>query len=254
MSIIFSPVISMMLRAIRKSSKALIRDFNEIRYLQLSYAAASDFTRSAYTRSNKIITEELYNYRQDYKVVFENYKDLSDIGEIFWFVIPMDSRTNFMNYIPYFTTSIALVKKEEVVAAIIDAPILQETYYAEKGSGAFAENGHSRYVKMHIGNKQSITRTVVDFSTNNSSINILINQLKGDGLILRSMGSITMGFVNLCTACYDIILYSQMHKYKASIGELFIKESKGSVLIKNGVFIASNFALCELLSNKINSE
>ncbi|KJV68712.1 inositol monophosphatase family protein [Candidatus Neoehrlichia procyonis] len=251
MSVIFSPVINMMLRVVRKSSKILIRDFNEIRYLQLSYSAASDFTRAAYARSSKIIAEELYNYRQDYKVIFENYRDLSGVGDIFWFVSPMDSRTNFMNYIPYFTTSVALVKNEEVVAAIVDVPILQETYYAEKGSGAFAENGHSRYVKMHIGNKQSITRAVVDFTTNNPSINMLLAQLSNYGLILRSMGSVTMGFASLCTACYDILIYSHVHKYKTAIGELFIKESKGSSLIKDGIFIASNFALCELLNDKI---
>ena len=253
MSVIFSSITNIMLRSVRQSSKALIRDFSEIRYMQSSYTAASNFTRSAYLRSKKIITEVLYNYRQDYSIIFDDVRDVSNVGENFWFVNPIDSRTNFINYLPYFATVIAFFRQGEPVAAIIDAPILKETFYVEKGVGSFSENVQSRYIKMHVGNKQSISRAVIDFVITHLNVNIIDNHLNSQAVIIRAMGSMALGFAYLCAASYDALIYSHLNKYQSAVGRLFIEESKGKIICDNDLFIASNFTLCDYLRKKFSS-
>ena len=254
MSVIFSSITNIMLRSVRQSSKALIRDFSEIRYMQSSYTAASNFTRSAYLRSKKIITEGLYNYRQDYGIIFDDTRDVSGIGENFWFVNPIDSRTNFINYLPYFATVIAFFRQGEPVAAIIDAPILRETFYVEKGVGAFSENVQSRYIKMHVGNKQSISRAMIDFVITHLNVDMIDSQLNSQAVIIRAMGSMALGFSYLCSASYDALIYSHLNKYQAAVGRLFIEESKGKIVCDNDLFIASNFTLCDYLRKKFNNK
>ncbi|MGN7619111.1 MAG: inositol monophosphatase family protein [Ehrlichia sp.] len=252
MSVIFSSITNIMLKSARQSSKALIRDFSEIRYMQSSYTAASNFTRSAYLRSKKIISEGLYNYRQNYSIIFDDTRDVSSVGENFWFVNPIDSRTNFINYLPYFATVIAFFRHGEPISAIIDAPILKETFYVEKGVGAFSENVQSRYVKMHVGGKQSISRAIIDFVITRLNVNIIDSQLSSQAVIIRAMGSVALGFSYLCSASYDALIYSQLNKYQAAVGKLFIEESKGRVVYDNDLFIASNFTLCDYLRKKFS--
>ncbi|UQD54706.1 inositol monophosphatase family protein [Anaplasma phagocytophilum] len=248
---LFSPIIGVMINAVRKSSRGLVRDFNEIRYLKSSYIAASEFTRAAYSRSSAIIAEELSAYRQGLEIFFEGTRDHRELGPMFWYVSTIDSRTNFMRGLPYFATAVALIKDEAVVAAVVDAPILRETYYAEKGYGTFVESVQSRYVRMYVTKKESINASMIDFTAGCSRVRGIVSELATQHVVLRSMGSVVLGFSYLCAGCYDMLVYSGLHDYKAEIGRLFVEESKGGVTTDNGLFIASNLFLRDFIEKNI---
>ncbi|MGN7661390.1 MAG: inositol monophosphatase family protein [Anaplasma sp.] len=248
MSALFSPVISIMLRAVRRSSKGLARDFNEIRCLQSSRAAAGEFAKAAYVRSGKIISEELQTYKQGCDVMLEGADAVpQESSNLFWFVSPIDSRTNFMKGLPYFVTSIALVKDDEVVASVVDAPVLRETYYADQGLGTFAESCQSRYVRMHVTKRENMNSAVVDFTAVCPDAMSLATNLLSQNVVLRSMGSVVLGFSYVSAACYDMAIYSGVSKYKAGICKLFVEGSKGSVVQKNGLLMAGSLVLCDFV-------
>nr|WP_223822655.1 inositol monophosphatase family protein [Anaplasma marginale] len=236
-----------MLRAVRKSSRGLVRDFNEIRCLQPSHVAAGEFAKAAYIRSSRIISEELYTYKQECGILFDDADIGQDLGELFWFVSPIDSRTNFTNGLPYFATVVALVKNGEVTAAVVDAPVLRETFYVDKGLGAFVENYQSRYARMHVAKRESIKAALVDVSAGCPDVLSLTQNLVSQHAVLRSMGSVTLGFAYAASACYDMVVYSRVHEYKARIGRLFIEGSKGSMINKDGMLIAGSFFLCDFV-------
>lgn len=251
MAAIYSSVVGVMLKAVRRSSRGLVRDFNEIRYLKSSYTAASEFTRAAYTRSSKIIAEELGEYKQGMDILYDGARDAKDPGKTFWFVSTIDSRTNFMSGLPYFATMVALVKNGEVVAAVVDAPVLRETYYTERGFGSFSESSQSRYSRMYVTKRESINAAVVDFTAGCSNVRGIVQGLATNHIVLRSMGSVILGFSYLCAGCYDAIIYSGINEYKASIGKLFIEGSKGSVFVRGGLFVAGNFFVCDFIEKEI---
>ncbi len=58
-------------------------------------------------------------------------------GEVGWFVDPLDGTTNFVHGFPVVGVSIALVAAGEPVVAVVDAPLLGDTYWARRGGGAF---------------------------------------------------------------------------------------------------------------------
>ncbi|MDB1135388.1 inositol monophosphatase family protein [Candidatus Anaplasma sp. TIGMIC] len=251
MATLFSPVIGVMLKAVRKSSRGLVRDFNEIKYVKSSYTAASEFTRAAYSRSSRIIAEELSEYKQGLEILFEGMRETKDLGDMFWFVSTIDSRTNFMSGLPYFATAIALVKGGEVVAAIVDSPILRETYYAEKGYGSFVECGQSRYSKMYVTRKESINAAVFDYTAGCANVRGIIEVLASNHIVLRSMGSVVLGFSYLCAGGCDVLIYSGVQEHKAGMGKLFVEESKGSITVQDGILIASNFFLRDYVEKQI---
>jgi myo-inositol-1(or 4)-monophosphatase len=58
-------------------------------------------------------------------------------GDVGWFVDPLDGTTNFVHGFPAVGVSIGLVAHGEPVVAVVDAPLLGDTYWARRGGGAF---------------------------------------------------------------------------------------------------------------------
>ena len=58
--------LNIMIKAARKASRSLIRDFNEIEKLQVVSKKAGDFVSKADLRAEKIIKEELISARPSY--------------------------------------------------------------------------------------------------------------------------------------------------------------------------------------------
>ena len=54
-----------------------------------------------------------------------------------WIIDPIDATKNYIRKIPIFGTQIALMKGEELILGVSNAPLLNELLYAEAGEGAF---------------------------------------------------------------------------------------------------------------------
>ena len=57
-----------------------------------------------------------------------------------WIVDPLDGTGNFTKKNPFFSISIALRYKKEIIFGVVYAPALGELYSGEKGKGAFLNN------------------------------------------------------------------------------------------------------------------
>ena len=68
--------INVIIKASRKASKPLIRDFGEIEKLQVSLKGPGDFVTASDKKVEKIIIEELQKARPSYSILSE------EIGEI----------------------------------------------------------------------------------------------------------------------------------------------------------------------------
>ena len=111
--------INVMVKACRKASKILIRDFGEIEKLQVSIKGPSDFVTNADIAAEKIIIKELTKARPNYSIISEesgyiNKKDKENT----WIIDPIDGTTNFLHGIPHFAISIALKSKNEIVLGL----------------------------------------------------------------------------------------------------------------------------------------
>ena len=56
-----------------------------------------------------------------------------------WSIDPIDGTSNFLNGLPYFATSVALMEQGKSVLGVIYNPVADEMFYATKGGGAFFE-------------------------------------------------------------------------------------------------------------------
>ena len=89
--------------------------------------------------SDTCIREFLTGARPDYGWLSEETVDSSDRldKDRVWVVDPLDGTKEFVEGVPHFVVSVALVENGEPVVGVLFNPVTKETFTAAKGEGAF---------------------------------------------------------------------------------------------------------------------
>ena len=136
---------NVMIGAVRKAARSLQRDYGELSNLQVSQKAPGDYVTAADKKCDKILREELQKVRPDYTFLTEESGAVKGTDPDHRFIIdPIDGTMNFMHAVPFFAITVALERKNELVAAVTYNPISDEMFTAEKGGGAFINNKRLR--------------------------------------------------------------------------------------------------------------
>ena len=140
-----SALLNVMIKAARKASRTLKRDFGEVEHLQVSLKGPANFVTAADRRAEEIMREELEQARPGYSFVGEEggCGEGSDKTHR-WIVDPIDGTMNFLHGIPHFAISIALEREGTIVAGLVYNPATDELFTAERGKGAFLNDQRLR--------------------------------------------------------------------------------------------------------------
>ena len=151
-----SPQINIITRACMKASRLLIRDYGEVENLQVSTKGPGDFVTSADKRTEKILIEELQKAHPNYGIITEETGEINKSNtKNRWIIDPIDGTMNFLNGIPQFAISIGYEEENDLKCGVIFTPILNDMFYAEKGSGAYLNN-----TKIRVSNKKKINEAL----------------------------------------------------------------------------------------------
>ena len=140
-----SALLNVMIKAARKASRTLKRDFGEIEHLQTSLKGPANFVTAADRHAEEILREELAHARPGYGFLGEEggAREGSDKTHR-WIVDPLDGTLNFLHGIPHFAISIGLEREGTMVAGVVYNPANDELFTAERGKGAFLNDQRLR--------------------------------------------------------------------------------------------------------------
>ena len=211
-----SPNLNLMIKASEKASKILIRDFGEVEKLQVSLKGPNNFVTNADRKVEKIIIEELNKSKKNFSILTEESGFIKNKDkDNFWIVDPIDGTTNFLNGVPHFCISIALLFEKEIVAGVIYDPIKDEIFYAEKNGGSFLNNKSIRVSKK---NNVSSCLYGVNFRKN-----------LPENLIIRNTGSAALDLAYVSCGRFDGCLQKNVNLWDIAAGTVLIKEAGGIV-------------------------
>jgi myo-inositol-1(or 4)-monophosphatase len=77
-------------------------------------------------------------------------------ADYLWIVDPIDGTTNFIHGFPFFSVSIALAHKGEIIVGVVYDPSSDEMFVAEKGKGAYL-----RGKKMSVAPEKLLSESLV---------------------------------------------------------------------------------------------
>lgn len=137
--------LNVMVRTARRAGRGLLKDFGEVENLQVSRKGPSDFVSRADREAERVIREALMEARPTYGFLGEEGGEIEGEDPTRrWIVDPLDGTTNYLHGMPHWAVSIALEHKGQIVAGVIHDPVKDETFFAEKGEGAWLNDRRLR--------------------------------------------------------------------------------------------------------------
>jgi myo-inositol-1(or 4)-monophosphatase len=153
-----SALLQVMIAAVRKAGRKLVRDFGEVAELQVSKKGPADFVSAADLKAEETLFEELMKARPGYGFLGEERGMVEGTDKTHrWICDPLDGTTNFLHAIPHFATNLALERDGVIVAAVTYNPISDELFWAEKGKGAFLNNDK----RLRVAARRELAATVI---------------------------------------------------------------------------------------------
>ena len=245
-----------MVKACRKASKILIRDFGEIENLQVSLKGPGNFVTASDIKVEKILVEELQKARPTYSILSEEIGEINNDESFKWIIDPIDGTSNFLHGIPHFAISIGLEHHKEIKCGIIYDPIKDEMFTAEKGNGAYVNNK-----RMRVSSRSKLKDCIIFTGgprQNPKDKELFFVEYKNFSSVvktpIRKMGSASLDIAYVAAGRCDGFWQRNLNYWDYAAGIVLVKEAGGFVTdfkgnnkyIENETILATN--------SKINEE
>jgi myo-inositol-1(or 4)-monophosphatase len=252
------------LEAAEKAGEVLLDYFGRLKELEIEEKAKNDFVTEADKLSEMIIIKTIQDAFPHHTIVAEE-SGLHSGNDWRWFVDPLDGTKNFIHGLPMFCVSIGVEHKGELVAAVVKAPLLEETFVAEKGSGAFC-NGQ----KLQVSSRpfeEALIATGFPFR-GKELLDDYLRCFKEVFLSvsgLRRCGSAALDLAYTAKGVFDGFWEMSLHPWDIAAGVLLIEEAGGVVTdfegeknyLKSGNVVGASpqthIRLLEIVRKHINS-
>ena len=233
-----SGLITVMQRAARKAAPRLRRDFNEVELLQVSRKGPADFVSNADRQAEQTLYEELHKARPDWGFLMEERGEVAgDPSKPRWIVDPLDGTTNFLHGIPHFSMSIAAEEprpgganggRGEVMAGLVYQPLTDESFWAEKGRGAWLQDRRLR-VSARRDLSDCVIATGMPFRGHGdvAEWQKIYAAVAGEVAGVRRFGSAALDLAWVAAGRFDGFWESGLAPWDVAAGILLIREAGG---------------------------
>lgn len=224
-----SPIMTIMVKAVRKAGRRMLRDFGEVSSLQVSRKGPGDFVSNADMMAEKTLIEQLSADKPDFGFITEESERVEPKNgcQYYWIIDPIDGTTNFLHAVPCFSISVALMEKDEVIAGVSYNPVTNELYYAEKGHGSFLMTPTGN-VRLRVSGRNDLSCSLIGSNGYNSTRNrAAIEKVITKVASVRYNGSTTMALASVAGGQYDAYIATRFKLWDIATGYLLIKEAGG---------------------------
>lgn len=253
-----SGLLTVMERAARKAAPRLRRDFNEVAHLQVSRKGPADFVSMADRRAERTLFEELQKARPDWGFLMEEGGEIAgDPTKPRWVVDPLDGTSNFLHGVPHFAISIAVEEprpngRGEVTSALVYQPLTDESFWAEKGRGAWLQDARLR-VSARRELADSLIATGIPFKGHGdfAQWSRIFGAVAPEVAGIRRMGAAALDLAWVAAGRFDGYWESALSPWDVAAGILLVREAGGFVtdfrggdrMLERNEFLAVNDAL-----------
>jgi myo-inositol-1(or 4)-monophosphatase len=232
-----SGLFTVMERAARKAGPRLRRDFGEVQQLQVSRKGPADFVSIADKRAEQTLVEELRKARPDWGFLLEEGGSIEgDPTKPRWIIDPLDGTSNFLHGIPHFAMSIAVEEpmgaggQPEITTALVYQPVTDESFWAEKGRGAWHQDQRLR-VSARRDLTESLIATGIPFMGhgNFAEWSRIFGAVAPEVAGIRRFGSAALDLAWVAAGRFDGYWESGLQPWDIAAGILLVREAGGFV-------------------------
>ncbi len=248
------------INAAKTSGQILIDYFEKLHDFQQKNKNIRDLLTEVDILSEKNIKEKIREAFPDHSILAEESNLEKKDSTMMWHIDPLDGTVNYSQGIPLCAISVALQRKNEIVAGVIFNPFSDELYYASKGKGAYL-NGN----QIHVSQKDNIKDGlyVAAFSSTPSEEKKkeydIFGHINDTTRGVLRIGSAALALAYLANKKIDGFWAKNLHPWDLAGGIILVNEAGGKITGLNGnpfsfnekTFIASNSLIHNSLLDKL---
>lgn len=156
-------------------------------------------------------------------------------AEYLWIVDPIDGTTNYVHGFPFYSVSIALARKGQVIVGVVYDPSRDELFVAERGKGAYV-HGKRMSISGEKALRQSLVATgfpadhVAALPANLKQIQAIAPQVRN----VRVAGSAALHMAYLAAGRLSGFWEIGLNAWDLAAGSLLVEEAGGRVTDQSG--------------------
>jgi myo-inositol-1(or 4)-monophosphatase len=167
-------------------------------------------------------------YPQHNIVAEESEPSLSG-SDYTWYFDPIDGTNNYHFGLPFFTITAALTKGDDILIGLVYDPLRKELFWAEKGKGAFLNNG-----PISVGQRTKLESSFLAFDLGYSvehrrEVLRVAQSLWVDMGSMRVLGSAALGMAYVAAGRFDLYFHRCLFPWDMIADVLLINEAGGVV-------------------------
>lgn len=193
--------------------------------------SAHDIVTEHDQRCEQIIIENLSRLAPGARIVGEEGGERPGASDVTFFVDPIDGTSNFAAGMPLFCVSIGAAIGDEVVAGVIDAPVLGQVFTAGPG-GAFL-NGQPLRPHATRSERDALVLsgfpTTRDLSEDGGFAVAAEQQLLERIGAVRHLGSAALELAWVAAGWADATMLTSINSWDVAAGFLLVRTTGGSV-------------------------
>ncbi|WP_052501401.1 inositol monophosphatase family protein [Thiomicrospira microaerophila] len=148
-----------------------------------------------------------------------------------WILDPIDGTTNFANGIAFFSVSLALMIKGELVLGLVYDPAKNELFSARLGMGAYL-NGQSIKTEQHLRSLKECVG-VIDFKRLDDMLATAL-AIQAPYASQRSFGSVALDWCWMAAGRGQLYLHGNQSLWDYAAGWLILNEAGGASISLDG--------------------
>jgi myo-inositol-1(or 4)-monophosphatase len=231
-----SPLLKVMIDAVRKAGRTLARDFGEVSELQVSRKGAADYVSQADLKSEQTLFEELSKARPGYGFLGEERGMIEGTDKTHtWIADPLDGTTNFLHAMPHFAINLALQRDGQIVAGVTYNPANADLFWTERGKGAYLNDRRLR-VAARTKFEEAVFATGIPFLGHGQHGRFLkeLHQVSQRVSGVRRFGSAALDLAWVAAGRFDGFWERDLSPWDLAAGVLMVTEAGGLVTDADG--------------------
>lgn len=180
------------------------------------------------------LTEELRREFPDHRVLSEESAADTDTAGWVWVIDPVDGTRNFVSGIPFFCVNIALCHDGRPVLAVTHDPNHDETFWAERGGGAWVNDRPAR-ASDAPSVRESVVGVDLGYDDRRGQAALQLVRLLHPGLqCVRTPGSAALGLAYAACGRFDLFMHNDLSPWDVAAALLLLSEAGGTVTDRDG--------------------
>lgn len=216
--------------AVHIGGDVLLQEFGTLTQSQIDLKGMGDYVTELDRRSERAIIRRIKENFPDHVINAEESGEEVHESPYRWIIDPLDGTANYVQGIPMFGVSVALMREDEILLGVVSHPDRNELFWAVKGEGAFL---NEQPIRVSAKEEMAYSMLASGFPWRSKDYldpyMACFKELFLDAAGIRRMGSAAIDLAYTACGRFDGFWEMKLCPWDIAAGILLVQEAGGMV-------------------------